>query len=52
VSSPILVTLMMEGISSSEILVLSSAKRHNIPEDGIVHGHCRENIKSYIELTD
>jgi hypothetical protein len=22
-----------------------------IPEDGILHSHCRENIKSYIALT-
>jgi hypothetical protein len=22
-----------------------------IPEDGILHGHCRENLKSYIALT-
>jgi hypothetical protein len=22
-----------------------------MPEDGILHGHCRENLKSYIALT-
>jgi hypothetical protein len=22
-----------------------------IPEDDILHGHCRENLKSYITLT-
>jgi hypothetical protein len=24
----------------------------HIPEDGILHSHCRENLKSYIVLTD
>jgi hypothetical protein len=38
-SSKILVTLMMEAISSSETLVLPRAKRRNIPENGILHYH-------------
>jgi hypothetical protein len=42
-SSPILVTMMMEVIPSSETLVLARATWHNIPEDGILHSHCREN---------
>jgi hypothetical protein len=25
-------------------------KRHNIPEDGILHSHRRENLKSYMDL--
>jgi hypothetical protein len=47
-SSPILVTLMMEVIRSSETLVLRGAKQRNIPEDGILHSHSHENLKSYI----
>jgi hypothetical protein len=50
-SSLILFTLMMEAISSSKTSVLTRIMRHNIPEDGILHSHRRENIKSYIALT-
>jgi hypothetical protein len=50
-SSLILVTLITEAIYYSETSVLTRGTLRNILEDGILHCHHRENLKSYIALT-
>jgi hypothetical protein len=48
-SSPILVTLIKEALSSSETSGLIRAAWRNIPEDDILHRDCRENLISQNE---
>jgi hypothetical protein len=50
-SSPSLVNLKMEELRYSETSGLTTATRRNIPEDGILYSHRRENLKCYIALT-
>jgi hypothetical protein len=48
-SSPFLVTLMMEALSSSETSVLTRATRRNIPEYAILHNYIT-NLKDRLKL--
>jgi hypothetical protein len=42
-------TLKMEATRSSKTSVHTRSKWRHIPEGGILHSHCRENLKSYKE---
>jgi hypothetical protein len=38
-------TDVSEELTASFIRVLTRSTRRNIPEDAILHSHCRENLK-------
>jgi hypothetical protein len=42
-------TLKLEAIRSSETSVQARSTRRHIPEDGVLHSHRRENLKSYMK---
>jgi hypothetical protein len=45
-------TLKMEAIRSSETSVHTRSTRRHIPEDGILHSHRRENLRSDTNATE
>jgi hypothetical protein len=51
-SSLIIVTLIIKETNFSEISVLTRITLRNIPENGIIYSHRRENLKSYDRYAD
>jgi hypothetical protein len=47
-NSPIVVTLMSQAIRFFETSVLTGDTQRNMPENGILHSHRRETLKSHI----
>jgi hypothetical protein len=47
----IFVNFMMQALCSSQTSILTRATWRNIPEDGILHSHRRENLKSHTIMT-
>jgi hypothetical protein len=43
-------TLKMKAIRSSETSVITRSTRRHIPEDGILHSHLRENLRSDVTI--
>jgi hypothetical protein len=41
-------TMKVEAICSSDTMVDTRSTRHHIPDDGILHSHRRENLRSYM----
>jgi hypothetical protein len=41
-------TDVSEELRASETSVLTRATRRNIPENGVLHSHRRENLNSYM----
>jgi hypothetical protein len=42
-------TLKMEAICSSESSIHTRSTQRHIPDDGILHSHRSENLKSYLD---
>jgi hypothetical protein len=47
--SPVLVTMIMEALGSSEMSVITRATRRNNPEDGILHFSIAHNFYACLQ---